>query len=251
MKHIENSWIQAPDIKEKQQKEIKRKEEKSPLKKSEAIEENLAYLLGDLHFLKNKQEALSDPKNYQRRSTEIFREMQKFIEEAGGQYIENINEIYQKYQNLNQEFLIAWREDPEKVAKLLADKDISLQFDPKVTIEKNDKYANCAIWPYGQNAVSGIKNAFLEGRGMAGPLVTLIATKNNPNNIKLTKPKEHLMKVGDISREAVRIVSGKLTKNDLKFIIIRMQKKFFPEEKLTEKERADNIHQVFRGFIME
>ena len=84
---------------------------------------------------------------------------------------------------------------------------------------------------------------------MAGPLVTLIGVSHNPKSTELTIPEEFMIKVGTIERDAVRIASGNLTKEDLQFIILRIQKDFFPEENLSDSEKTENNKQIFRGFI--
>jgi hypothetical protein len=216
---------------------------------SDFIPENLAYVLGDLRFLKNREEFIKSPKEYKRRAIEAFKDLQNFIISSGGQEVKDVNEIYKKYQKSNSELLIVRREDPEKLMALLNNVNINLSFDPKVVGERGNKYANCAIWPYGKNAVAGIKNAFLEGRGMAGPIVSLMAVKQQSNNIKIEKPENSLLEVGDITREAVRIASGIIEKKNLEFIIIRIQKEYFPEEQLNESEKTnEKIQQIFRAF---
>jgi hypothetical protein len=250
MAKVENAWLNDINLSNKDINLDEVETKPDDKKVQETSQAELAYILGDLQFLKNKQEASTNIENYKRRSAETFRELEKFITECGGRYIEDVNEIYKKYQSESRAF-IARREDPERVVNLLTNKNIEIKFDPKVVAERGDKYANCAIWPYGPDAIAGIRNAFLEGRGMAGPLVSLIASRNNPENVEVSKPEERMLKVDDISREAVRIVSGEIKKEDLAFIIIRMQTKFFPPEKLTDKEKEKNLPQVFRGFIME
>lgn len=212
------------------------------------VPENLAYVLGDLRFLKNREEFNKSPEDYKRRSAEAFKDLHDFIISSGGREIKDINEIYKKYQNNNSEPLIVRREDPEKVALLLNNKDIDLGFDPKAAGDKEGKYANCAVWPYGANPVAGIKNAFLEGRGMAGPLVSLMAAKQNAEHNTVEILENEMKKIGEINREAVRSASGKISRDDLEFIILRMQKDFFPNEYLNESEKKPEIKQIFRAF---
>ena len=216
--------------------------------KSDLIPENLAYVLGDLRFLKNREEFTKSPEEYKRRSMEAFKDLHDFIISSGGREIKDINEIYRKYQNNNSEPLIVRREDPEKIALLLNDKDIDLGFDPKAAGDKEGKYANCAVWPYGSNPVAGIKNAFLEGRGMAGPLVSLMAAKQNAEHNTVEILENEMKKIGEINREAVRSASGKISRDDLEFIILRMQKDFFPNESLNDSEKNPEVKQIFRAF---
>ncbi len=221
----------------------------SAKKENKEIPENLALLWGNLRFLKNKDKAKENPEEYRKRCHQAYKDMASFFISQGGNFIVDVNEIYRSYhRQANQEPLIVRREDPEKTAGLAAGMAVDLSFDPKVTGDRGDKYANCAIWPYGSNPVAGIKNSFLEGRGMAGPLVTILAARHNPKNSRLEEPEDRLMKVGDITREAVRIVSGEIGREDLEFIIVRMAANYFPEENLTEEERKEKPTQIFRAF---
>lgn len=218
-------------------------------RKDENIPDDLALLWGDLRFLKDNDKFKKNPEEYRRRSRQTYKDMAAFFISHGGDLTADVNEIYKHYNHqVYKEPLIVRREDPEKTAGLVSNLPIDLSFDPKVSGDRGDKYANCAIWPYGPDPVAGIKNSFLEGRGMAGPLVTLMAAKHNPQNNELEEPKDKLMRVGDINREAVRIVSGKIEREDLEFIIIRMTKDFFPEENMTEEEKKNKPTQIFRGF---
>jgi hypothetical protein len=200
-----------------------------------------------LSQLKDKNLYSQDKEKYRELCYQTYKDLGSFLINNGGEFSSDINNVYKKYQNNYNDPLVVRREDPKNVVQLADGKDINLKFDPKVAGDRGDKYANCAIWPYGKNPVAGIKNAFLEGRGMAGPLVTLIALKADPNNTNLEIPKDFKAKVGDIEREAVRIFSGNINKKDLKFIILRIQKDFFPQENLTDEEIKTNHQQIFRA----
>jgi hypothetical protein len=228
--------------KSKQKIEIKDEEkfEYEPSQEVLKIKEKLSQL-------KDKELNKQDQEKYKELCYQTYKDLGSFLIANGGEFASDVNNVYKKYQDNYSDPLVVRREDPEKVAQLVDGKDIDLKFDPKVVGDRGDKYANCAIWPYGKNPVAGIKNAFLEGRGMAGPLVTLTAVKANTGNTNLETPKDFKMKVGDIEREAVRIFSGSINKEDLKFIILRIQKEFFPQENLTEQEIKTNPKQIFRA----
>jgi hypothetical protein len=222
------------------------KEKTSRIKKKETIsKEDLAYLLGDIRILKSKENG----DQYLEKCHETYKELKEFFLKAGGTDVADVSDIYRHYIRSGEKLAVR-REDPEKVVNLMVGEDIDLKFDPKVTGDRGDKYANCAIWPYGANPTAGISNAFLEGRGMAGPLVILTASKINPDHMEITELEGKLENIGTINRLAVKALSGRIEKSDLEFLIIRMQKDFFPEEELT-KEEADNKEQrqIFRGFV--
>lgn len=205
-------------------------------------------LQGMLQGLKDKEGFSKDKVGYKELSEQTYKDLAGFLIENGAEFITDVNELYREFSKENNNPLIVRREDPEKVVSLADGNDINLSFDPKVVGDRGDKYVNCAIWPYGRDTVSGIKNAFLEGRGMAGPLVSLIAVKQNSKNNTIEVPDDAMLRVGTIDRDAVRIVSGKITKDDLQFIILRIQKDFFPESNLVDDEKSEGIRQIFRGF---
>lgn len=208
----------------------------------------LTAITNTLHELKNRYFFTENPSEFRRLIKQTYKDMCSLLINEGAEFITDVNTIYKKFGENIHSPLIVRREDPEKVLALSEGFDVNLSFDPKVVYDGDDGYANCALWPYGPDAMGGIRNAFLEGRNMAGPIATLIALKQNPENAEIKKPKDALMIVGDIKREAVRIVSGTLTKEDLQFILLRFQKDFFPTESLTEQEKAVDVKQIFRGF---
>jgi hypothetical protein len=223
---------------------------KSEFSKIEAQEPSaeLLKVQEELRFLKDKESYKKDPEKYKSASKQTYKDIAGFLWDKGGEFVTDVNKIYREYGANGRTLLIVRREDPEKVLSLSEGGDVSLTFDPQVVGDRGDKYVNCAIWPYGRNAVSGIKNAFLEGRGMAGPLVTVVGVRQNPANNQVEMAKDAMTEVGDIERDAVRIVSGTLKKEDLAFIIVRIQKDYFPTENLVEAEKNDQVKQIFRGF---
>jgi len=219
-------------------------------KKLETSDE-LKNVISLLRKLKNKDLIIQDAQEYKQASFQAYKKLTEFFINNNAEFITDVNQIYRKYGNNFSFPFVTRREDPEKVASLCEGHNVSLAFDPNVVGDRGDKYANCAIWPHGKDPIGGIRNSFLEGRGMAGPIVTLVALKQNPKNNSLEITKDSLQKVGTIEREAVRIVSGQIKKEDLAFIILRIQKEFFPPENLTEEEEKNNNKQIFRGFTFE
>ncbi|NCT54493.1 hypothetical protein GW758_00865 [Candidatus Falkowbacteria bacterium] len=229
---------------------IKKLEEKEDLEVNEEMSEDLVYLIGDLRFLKNKDEQINNPEEYKHRLESTLEHISDFFKKNGGKE-EDVSSIYRNYLSKNGKPLIVRREDPEKVVRLIENEDIDLSFDPKVVADRGDKYANCAIWPHGVNPTAGMQNAFLEGRGMAGPLVTMMASRQNSQHNLIEDPKDKMLNTGNINRESVRIVSGQIKKEDLEFIIVRLPKKFLSPEKLSEEEKNNNLKEVFRGFTFK
>lgn len=228
--------------------EIKEVLTKEPKTKSKEMPEDLIYILGNFEFLKNKENYKNNPENYKRRFLETYKDLQEYIKNMGGTELDDVNEIYSKYQNSMPESFIIRRERPERVARLMNEEDIEINFDQKIVADRGDKYANCAVWPYGPDPVSGIRSAFNEGHTSAGPIVTVVAVKNNPKNATIEKAEGALETVGTLSREAVRIMSGAMKKEDLQFVILRMPKSYIQENMLTEEEKQNQHTYVFRAF---
>lgn len=210
------------------------------------ITEKLSNILKDFSFLKDTENNDEKSLEYREKLKKTIEEFSDYIKENGGE-LKPVSDVYQPRISKNEK-LIVRREDPEKVAKLLEGKDIDLNFDPKVVGDRGDKYANCAIWPYGKSSTAGMKNAFKEGRGAAGPIVTMLASKQNPGYNKITTPDNYQIRTGTIDREAVRIVSGKIKKEDLEFIVLRVHKNFFPKDLMSEDEKESEMKEIFRAF---
>jgi len=223
-------------------------EEKPKIKKWS--EEDLGFLLGDLIIL--QKNFSKNPEGLREKAIETYESIKDLFSDCGAEFYEDVQEIYKKYERINKPLVIR-REDPIKITELASGKSIEFKFDPNVAFEQGDKYANSALWPHGPvNATTGLANAFLEGKSSAGPIVTVMAFKNNPEHITIAEPEGKMLEIGTITRQSVKIVSGVVTHQDLEFIIIRMPEKFFPKEELTERENklaAENkLPQVFRGF---
>jgi hypothetical protein len=208
-------------------------------------QESLGFLLGDLEILKKTESAKINPEEYQRKSIEVFNELDQFFKDNGAEYHENVTDIYNDYSN--GEPLVVRRENPSRLLELVNGGEIEMTFDSEVVGERGDKYANAALWPHGPvDKTSGIANAFLEGRGSAGPVVLLAGYKKNGDHMKIEEPEDKMYSVGTIDRHSVKILSGKLQNEDLAFVIMRAPVRYFDKNNLNEGEK--NSTQVFRGY---
>lgn len=216
-------------------------------KKEFQFSEELACLIGDLRILK-KAEGIKENKGaYQEKCFSTIRDMEDFFRQLGTREFKSVTELYNKYKN-EIDILAVRKENPEKVISLAAGQEQSIFFDPKVVMERGTKYANCAIWPHGHSQVAGIANAFLEGRHMAGPIALVMALRPHDDHLQIEIPEEAMAEIGDIKREAVRIMSGTIKPEDLEFIIIRTQRDFYPNDRLTEAEIKSKEPQIFRAY---
>lgn len=214
-------------------------------------EEDFAVLLGNLELLKKTDNLKENPTAYTEKAIETYNEIKQYLEDSGGEFHEDVNEVYGKYNS--GEPLVVRRENPSVLVELLNGKDITMGFDPKVSLGEGDKYVNCALWPHGSvEKTSGIANAFLEGRGNAGPIVMVAGYAQNADHMTIEEPVDKMLEVGTISRENVKILSGIVKPEDLEFIILRIPVKFFEANKLTkgEQERLSKgqLAQIFRGY---
>lgn len=214
-------------------------------------EEDFAVLMGNLEILKKTENLKEDPVAYTEKANETYAEIKTYLEDSGGEFHEDVNEVYAKYNS--GEPLVVRRENPSVLIELINGKDISMGFDPKVSLSEGDKYANCALWPHGSvEKTSGIANAFLEGRGNAGPIVMVAGYVQNRDHMTIEEPVDKMLEVGTISRENVKILSGLVKPEDLEFIILRIPIKFFDHNNLSasEQERLSKgqLTQIFRGY---
>ncbi len=231
------------------EKAIKKEKGKNPIERWS--EEEISPLIGNLMLLKDTNNLKENPEEYKKRTIETIHEIGELAKSNGGLYHENVSEIYNKYDSTDP--VVVRREDPVRLSKLINGEDLKIYFDPEVLYENGDKYANCAVWPDGPaEKTNGIANAFLEGRGNAGPIVLLAGYSQGGKNIEVVKPTENESKVGTLDRDSVRIISGEINNDDLEFVIMRVAAKFFNESEMTEKElerfKRGEQAQIFRGF---
>jgi len=211
------------------------------------ISDELAYLLGDLRILKKAEGIKENRAAYQEKCFATIKEMEDFFLGLGTQEFKAVSELYNKYKN-ELDILAVRKENPEKVVSLAAGQEQPISFDLKVVMERGNKYANCAIWPHGHSQVAGIANAFLEGRHMAGPIALVMAVRPHEDHLQIEIPEDAMAEIGDIKREAVRIMSGTIKPEDLEFVIVRTQREFYPNDRLTEAERKSKEAQIFRAY---
>ena len=215
-------------------------------------EEDYAVLIGNIEILKNTNNLKENPEKYQEKAKETYKDTKKYFEDHGYAFTEDVTSLYNEYIQNNTPKVVR-REDPSKIINLASGQPILIHFDPDVVGDRGDKYANCALWPHGSvSKTSGIANAFLEGRGMAGPIAMVAIYTNNPDHMEISEPENKMLEVGTISRDNVKILSGTIEQEDLESIILRVQAKFFDEKEMTETERKlfreGKLLQIFRGF---
>ena len=224
-------------------------EENSDINREQFTEEDFAVMMGNLSLLKNTEQLKNNPEKYLERSRDTVDQIKKYFQSKGAEFNENIMDLYKNYADLREPFIVR-REDPLNIVSLVSGKDLELTFDPEVVGERGDKYVNSALWPHGAvNKTTGLANAFLEGRGAAGPIVMVMGVKQNQNSMEVVVPEGSMLDVGDLHRQSVRILSGKISKEDLTFVVLRIPKDFINSEDLTDIEKSNpNLKQVFRGF---
>ncbi len=214
-------------------------------------EEDFAVLMGNMELLKKTDSLKENPEAYMAKAHETYDELDQFLQDYGATLHEDVSDIYQQYNT--SEPLIVRRENPNLVVGLVHGTDITITFDPEVAGGDGSKYANCALWPHGSiEKTNGIANAFLEGRGNAGPVVLVAGYQQNKERMSVEEPTEKMEEIGTISRQNVRILSGTITPEDLEFIILRTPIKFFDPKRLTKAEQErlakGQLSQVFRGY---
>ncbi len=235
---------------EKIGEEIKNKKENVPnIKKW--TEEEISPLIGNMLLLKDTNNLKEKPREYKNRAIETFEEIKELIKDNGGEFHEDVSEIYNKY-NVNKPVIVR-REDPTRLSRLINGENLEIFFDPEVTYGEGEKYANSALWPYGPaEKTGGVANAFLEGRGNAGPIVMLGGYNTNGEKMEIVEPEQNEQKVGTLDRHGVRILSGEIKKEDMEFIIIRIASTFFDKSQMTQKEierfNKGEQKQIFRGY---
>jgi hypothetical protein len=164
---------------------------------------------------------------------------------SGGVFYENVSEVYRELKGQN---LLVRRDDPKRISDAVTKKNvIELAFDPTV----GGRYANASLWS-ADGDQSGLANAFTEGHAHAGGLVAVMGFDRGSLKVE---PVPGLKGVGGTRRHLVRGVEGRISPENIRFVVIAVPASFFPEDEMTEDEREllDEAHggarRVFRGFL--
>jgi hypothetical protein len=203
-------------------------------------------ILEKFNRLKELREKNPNDPEFMKMSHETYIGLEKLLSSRATVYKE-ISNLYYKHLN-NGKILVVRREDPNRSLVLAMGGKLELSFDENVVAGDGEKYANCALWPYGGKTMAGMSNALKEGKSSAGSIVTVLAMAPDPETAEVSEPEGKTWNITDIDRTAVKSISGTINAKDLRFMVIRMPRKFFPPECLTEEEKNSASLEVFRGF---
>ena len=178
--------------------------------------------------------------------------IKKAFEKAGGEHYEDVNGIYEKFRN---DDLIIRRENLERLSNaILEQQDLEIKFHNNTKQE----YPNCTQWdPYAYDRA--IRTAFLEGFERSNDGIAVCVGFRKGQDLKVNDLNPKFKEVGNIRRDTIRSASGEVHPEDIRFVVMQLPVKFFPEEALTDKEH-DRVHDtsngtskksmhVFRGFV--
>lgn len=165
---------------------------------------------------------------------------------AGGEFHEKVDEVYRALKG--QELLIR-REDPKRIADAVTKKeDIALKHDPAL----GERYANVSLWSASKDD-SGLTNAFNEGHGTVGGMVTVMGFDQGSLSVEKVPG---LAEIGTAKRHNVRSAVGEIHPGDIRFVIVGIPGSLFPSEELTdleterlEENKAAGAKRVLRGFL--
>lgn len=146
----------------------------------------------------------------------------------------NVNQLYQEMATMAPDNLLVRSEDLEKILKNILEYNL-------IELEFRDKrpYANAA--EFGSHG-EGVATAFGEVH-RSGFIKTLIGF--NPSELRVLVVSQSECDLRD--RSLCRMVEGRLSPNQIKYLILRIPRLGFPEEFLTEEEKKSADPFIFRG----
>jgi len=222
---------------------------REPKLKKVETKESITKKLPELVKMMNRARNLkADPKVERQLIKNIFLGMEDALNGAGAKEVVDVNEIYRRFKG---ERLILRRDDPRLlVQNIVNDKDYEINFDEKVGYE----YANCVEWNT-LDGINGLQNTFIEGWAQLGGIVAVVGFKKG-KDLELKTPDDNFKEFFKLNRDLVRIGQGKVSNDNIKFVIFRIPEDRFPENELTEQEeeRIDDCEEkgkkcfIFRGF---
>ncbi|MFH0712433.1 MAG: hypothetical protein V2A55_01035 [Candidatus Jorgensenbacteria bacterium] len=159
--------------------------------------------------------------------------------ESGGVFHDDIEELYH---GLRGNFIVRM-DSPERVVS-----SIGTHEDLRILPKKD--HPNAVEWRSEYGSI-GLQDAFSEGTGMLGGLITVIGFKKG-RDIKVGDVGEEEKDMFGRERGLVRVAKGRVHPKDVQFVILRLPTDCFPEEEITPQEKMDiqkrNRHFIFRGF---
>ncbi len=152
-------------------------------------------------------------------------------------------DINKMYDALRGEPLIVRREDPERIIDALNnDESYSIDFP------EGERYSNAVVWS-GEQGVSGLNNAYLEGYGQVNGIVTVVGVKQEAlHDVEAMDDAEQ--RFAGLDRTHVRSVKGEIGPKDIVFVTVRIPSIAFSEEEMSDSEydRFDSYKQQLEQF---
>lgn len=142
--------------------------------------------------------------------------------------------------------IIVRREAADMVEKILENKEkINLSFS-----RGQEPYPNSALL---ESDLEGLQIALAGGRGKVGKGSAVFTFGFKPaNETKVSDlPKNKFPQFEGHKRIITKITEGNVPFENIKFILLRMPRSFFPENCLTEEETEKEAHHIQRIYIFE
>lgn len=182
-------------------------------------------------------------KNIEQRRKIIGDLLDEFADTLGAEGLEMDNETEKLFKTIAQRpNSIIRQERFDSVIKLLKGEKINLSF-PEGTL-----YANAAV--FGPNG-EGLEIAFNEGRasgyGITSAIIIDPATKEGHPSLEVSKINQSQCELRD--RSACRAISGVITKENIKYIVVRIPTKLVPKNYITPDEEESTY--IFRTVSLE
>lgn len=165
------------------------------------------------------------------------------LKEAGGKFYNDMNSFYE---SLDSSVLYVRREHPLRIFNTLENNE-NLQISFDHSKNSNKPYENSVRWnkSYGSK---GIDTAFIEGTAELHGISTLMGFESD-NAIIHDVPKNNTFKTTD--RNLVVSFEGTVSRENIKFIILRIPLLYCPDFILSEdeKEEKEEIRFIFNEAI--
>lgn len=206
-------------------------------------EENKSYLVS----LTDKIEAMSEEKGLEEQERienlkSLTKELLDHIKDDLG--LEMSGQIEQLYKEMNRENLIARVESVRKVIEcLVSDKNIDVGGEGEIN------YANSVT-----TDAEGLRIAMAEADAI-GPvrlmlgldLKTMIGFTNDHIEVREITDDEFDLRDTSLRKAYCRHIRGFIHREDLKYMILRIPRKLFPPDQMTEEEAKMKTPFIFRG----
>ncbi|GEM_PF-4176954 len=170
----------------------------------------------------------------------LYTRLEAWLSECGTKLSSEVQKIYHAMSRELPSDLLVRQESLDVVAKVLVENMLHELLPTRDGVT----YANAAC--FGAQG-EGLDIAFSEGRAGRGGFVALLGFNPRGLDVKEVPPPQCDLR----DRTMCRSVTGSMTRDRVKYIVVRIPRNLFPEDRLTPEELERDVGYIFRATSLQ